>query len=62
MGHTHKCRVGNKYEVTQIDQYRIFEFDPLADEFNWKNVKTSQVREIKVVPRATYIEVKCKFF
>lgn len=50
-----------KYEVKQVQQHEIFNFDFLAEQFNWKPVKIASVREIRVVPGQSDIEIKYDF-
>lgn len=60
--HIRECKQdGKPYEVTEVLQDNIYAFDTLSNLFNWKNTKTSSIREICVKPNSDEIYVKYNF-
>lgn len=57
-----ECKVENPYNVKEINQDMIYDFDPLAKIFYWKIAKLSTIREVKISPNSPVIQIKTNFF
>lgn len=57
-----ECKEVDPYEVKEVTQKEIFEFDELNKFFNWKQAKISRIREIKIIPNNTCVSIKYDFF
>lgn len=52
----------NPYDVKEVEQKEILDFEPLADLFNWKQAKIGSIREIKIIPGNAEVFIKYDFF
>lgn len=53
-----EAKLSDKYIVHQISQDEIFNLQEFADMFNWSAAKTSQIKEIRIVPNDLKIYVR----
>ena len=56
-----ECKIIKPYAVHEVEQSEILNFAVFAENFFWRNVKISSLREISVAPQQSFISVKYDF-
>lgn len=57
-----ECKVEGSYVVREITQANIFDFDAVVKLFNWKLAKVSFVREINILHKSSFFDIKANYF